>query len=72
MDCDRNVVIVMTLTAPGCPVALARCRNGCENAVASVRRLSQVKVTLTFDPPWDEDACRTTQSSRSICSNGAH
>ena len=54
MDCDRNVVIVMTLTAPGCPVA-GEMPQWVENAVASVTGVSQVKVTLTFDPPWDKD-----------------
>ncbi|MGA8394251.1 MAG: iron-sulfur cluster assembly protein, partial [Pseudolabrys sp.] len=49
MDCDRNVVIVMTLTVPGCPVA-GEMPQWVENAVASVTGVSQVKVTLIFDP----------------------
>ena len=51
---DRNVAIVMTLTAPGCPVA-GEMPQWVENAVASVTGVDQVKVTLTFDPPWDKD-----------------
>jgi len=51
---DRNVAIVMTLTAPGCPVA-GEMPQWVENAVASVKGVGQVKVTLTFDPPWDKD-----------------
>ena len=54
MDGDRNVAIVMTLTAPGCPVA-GEMPQWVENAVASVTGVGQVKVTLTFDPPWDKD-----------------
>jgi FeS assembly SUF system protein len=54
MDGDRNVAIVMTLTAPGCPVA-GEMPQWVENAVASVTDVSQVKVTLTFDPPWHKD-----------------
>ena len=54
MDGDRNVAIVMTLTAPGCPVA-GEMPQWVENAVASVTGVSQVKVTLTFDPPWEKD-----------------
>jgi FeS assembly SUF system protein len=54
MDADRNVAIVMTLTAPGCPVA-GEMPQWVENAVASVTGVGQVKVTLTFDPPWDKD-----------------
>jgi len=51
---DRDVAIVMTLTAPGCPVA-GEMPQWVENAVASVTGVDQVKVTLTFDPPWDKD-----------------
>ena len=54
IDDDRNVAIVMTLTAPGCPVA-GEMPQWVENAVASVTGAGQVKVTLTFDPPWDND-----------------
>src|SRR5215470_8086527 len=53
IDDDRNVAIVMTLTAPGCPVA-GEMPQWVENAVASVAGVGQVKVTLTFDPPWDQ------------------
>ena len=54
IDDDRNVAIVMTLTAPGCPVA-GEMPQWVENAVASVTGVGQVKVTLTFDPPWGND-----------------
>src|SRR6476620_9751785 len=54
MDGDRNVAIVMTLTAPGRPVA-GEMPQWVENAVASVTGVGRVKVTLTFDPPWDKD-----------------
>jgi FeS assembly SUF system protein len=54
IDDNRNVAIVMTLTAPGCPVA-GEMPQWVENAVASVTGVGQVKVTLTFDPPWDKD-----------------
>jgi FeS assembly SUF system protein len=54
IDDDRNVAIVMTLTAPGCPVA-GEMPQWVENAVASVTGVGRVKVTLTFDPPWDND-----------------
>jgi FeS assembly SUF system protein len=54
IDDDRNVAIVMTLTAPGCPVA-GEMPQWVENAVASVAGVGHVTVTLTFDPPWDKD-----------------
>ena len=54
VDDDRNIAIEMTLTSPGCPVA-GEMPQWVENAVASVTGVGQVKVTLTFDPPWDKD-----------------
>jgi FeS assembly SUF system protein len=54
VDDDRNIAVEMTLTAPGCPVA-GEMPTWVENAVASVPGVGQVKVTLTFDPPWDKD-----------------
>jgi len=49
---DRDVVVVMTLTAPGCPVA-GEMPIWVENAVSSVAGVGTVKVELVFDPPWD-------------------
>jgi FeS assembly SUF system protein len=52
VDDDRNIDVMMTLTAPGCPVA-GDMPGWVENAVSSVPGVGQVKVDLTFDPPWD-------------------
>ena len=52
IDDDRNVEVEMTLTAPGCPVA-GEMPVWVENAVSAVPGVGQVKVNLTFDPPWD-------------------
>jgi FeS assembly SUF system protein len=52
VDPERNVQVRMTLTAPGCPVA-GDMPSWVENAVASVPGVKEVKVVLTFDPPWD-------------------
>ena len=54
MDDDRNVDVLMTLTAPGCPVA-GEMPIWVENAVASVAGVGAVKVELTFEPPWTMD-----------------
>lgn len=51
---DREVAIEMTLTAPGCPVA-GEMPEWVENAVSAVPGVSAVSVTLTFDPPWDQN-----------------
>lgn len=48
---DRMVKIMMTLTAPGCPVA-GEMPGWVENAVSAVEGVSGVEVGMTFDPPW--------------------
>lgn len=52
LDDDYNVDVEMTLTAPGCPVA-GEMPIWVENAVRSVQGINDVKVALTFDPPWE-------------------
>ncbi len=52
VDDDRNVAIEMTLTAPGCPVA-GDMPIWVQNAALSVAGVSDVKVDLVFDPPWE-------------------
>lgn len=52
VDDDRNVDVLMTLTAPGCPVA-GDMPIWVENAVNSVPGVSATRVELTFDPPWE-------------------
>lgn len=51
---DRMVKIMMTLTAPGCPVA-GEMPGWVENAVSAVEGVSGVEVGMTFDPPWTPD-----------------
>ena len=51
---DRMVKIMMTLTAPGCPVA-GEMPGWVENAVGAVEGVSGVEVEMTFDPPWTPD-----------------
>ncbi len=52
LDDDRNLVIDMTLTAPGCPVA-GEMPGWVENAARAVEGIQDVKVNMVFDPPWD-------------------
>ena len=49
---DKDVVIDMTLTAPGCPVA-GEMPGWVEDAVKEIPEIRKVKVDLVFDPPWD-------------------
>ena len=51
---DSGIVIKMTLTAPGCPVAgtlpgLVEC------AVETVDGVEHCQVDLVWDPPWTKD-----------------
>lgn len=50
---DYHVAIEMTLTAPGCPVA-GEMPGWVEAAVSKVEGVNSVKVTIVFDPPWDQ------------------
>jgi FeS assembly SUF system protein len=53
IDDDRNIVIDMTLTAPGCPVA-GEMPGWVENSVSLVPGVGNVTVNMVFDPPWDQ------------------
>lgn len=48
---DRLLTIDMTLTAPGCPVA-GEMPGWVEGAVRGIEGIEDVKVEMTFDPPW--------------------
>lgn len=48
---DRTVVVDMTLTSPGCPVA-GEMPGWVQNAVNTVGGVRETKVNLVFDPPW--------------------
>tara|TARA_B100001063_G_C16709036_1_gene526961 strand:- start:516 stop:839 length:324 start_codon:yes stop_codon:yes gene_type:complete len=51
-ECD--VEIEMTLTSPNCPVAESLPVE-VEEKVKVVEEVRNVKVNITFDPPWDKD-----------------
>jgi len=48
---ERLLTIEMTLTAPGCPVA-GEMPGWVEGALRGIEGVEDVKVTMTFDPPW--------------------
>lgn len=50
---DRSVKVDMTLTTPNCPSA-AELPMMVENAVASVPGVSGAKVSVVWEPPWDQ------------------
>jgi FeS assembly SUF system protein len=54
IEINGDVRLVMTLTAPGCPVA-GILPQQVADAAASVDGVGEVEVTLVWDPPWDPD-----------------
>lgn len=48
---DGRVAITMTLTAPGCPIHDAMTQ-WVEHAVRKIPGVTEVAVTITFEPPW--------------------
>lgn len=51
---DFKVEIVMTLTAPNCPVAESL-PNEVHEKVKAIEGVVDVHVEMTFEPPWDKD-----------------
>jgi FeS assembly SUF system protein len=51
VSAENEVDIYMTLTAPGCPVA-GEMPGWVEAAVEAVPGVKEVRVQMTFDPPW--------------------
>jgi FeS assembly SUF system protein len=60
-DDSGAAFIRMTLTAPNCPVAGTLLRE-VENRVRAVPGVTDVKVELTFDPPWSPE--RMSQAAK--------
>lgn len=54
IDDNGKADVVMTLTSPSCPVAESLPLE-VEEKVRSVEGVTEGKVELTFDPPWDKD-----------------
>src|SRR6201990_291734 len=48
---NKDVVVDMTLTAPGCPVA-GEMPGMVKDALDGVEGIGTVTVNMTFDPPW--------------------
>jgi len=51
---ERLLTVDMTLTAPGCPVA-EEMPGWVEGAVRGVEGVEDVRVNMTFEPPWTPD-----------------
>jgi len=53
VDDNSKANIIMTLTAPGCPVADMLVEDTRQAALA-VEGITDALVELTFEPPWDK------------------
>jgi len=53
IDDEFNVKVVMTLTAPNCPVADSM-PNEIKERIEGIEMVNSVEVEITFDPPWDK------------------
>lgn len=51
---ENEVRVVMTLTAPGCPVA-GEMPGWVAEAIEPIAGIKQVDVELTWEPPWGMD-----------------
>ncbi|WP_040576894.1 SUF system Fe-S cluster assembly protein [Methylophaga lonarensis] len=54
VSASGNVVIQMTLTAPGCPVAQSF-PGDIEAKIGTIAGVNKVHVELVWDPPWTRD-----------------
>ena len=54
VDEKNKVNVDMTLTSPNCPVAESLPNEVKEN-IKKVEGVSDVKLTLVWEPPWDKD-----------------
>ena len=53
IDSERHADIVMTVTAPNCPVAETLPPYVKSELESNIPELKDVDVRITFDPPWD-------------------
>ena len=51
---DQKVEVVMTMTAPNCPMADELLME-VDEKVKAIPGVKELKVTLTFEPPWTKE-----------------
>lgn len=61
IDDQNKVKVIMTLTAPGCPVADSLPRE-VESKIESIPEVPEATVDIVWDPPWSRD--RMSEAAR--------
>jgi FeS assembly SUF system protein len=51
---DNEVLVIMTLTSPSCPVAESLPVE-VEQKIKDLEGVASAKIDLTFDPPWEKE-----------------
>ncbi len=54
INAENEVKVIMTLTAPGCPVA-GEMPGWLADAIGAVPGVKQIDVDLVWEPPWGMD-----------------
>lgn len=54
VDQHDNVTVTMTMTTPACPLA-GMILQDAEDKIREIQGVKDVKINLTFDPPWTPD-----------------
>jgi FeS assembly SUF system protein len=53
-DNDNNLVVIMTLTSPMCPVAESLPQE-VQEKLKTIKELNSVRVEISWNPPWNKD-----------------
>ncbi len=61
VDKEGLCTVIMTLTTPGCPM-IPLFEAMINSALKKVPQVKEVKINLTFEPPWD--ASKMTEETR--------
>ncbi len=65
VDDEKKVELVMTMTAPNCPMADELLME-VDEKVKAIPGVKELKVNLTFDPPWTPERIKLSPRSRGL------
>ena len=65
---DGKVLVLMTLTTPGCPMHES-IRSGAQNALLNLEGVTDAAVEFVMDPPWDPSMMTDTGRAMTGCAD---